>query len=262
MLDRAGRLQLPRAHVEALELRNRVRLRLEEDHVGVWPDLGDRSREPGRAGPGAAAVDAGHPGGAPMTERYARPGPGARGDGGRLRPGPRLRERRRRRPCAARHRPARRARRAPGRARTVRERQDDAPQPARRPRPAHVGHGDRGRHGGLGARRGRVGGRPPPDRRLRVPDVRADPDPDRGRERRGPAAARRRGAARARPPGHGAAGPGGPRARGRSIGRTSSPAASSSGSRSRAPSPTGPGSCSPTSRPGSWTPRRAGGSCC
>ena len=38
VLDRAGRLQLPRAHVDALELRNRVRLRLEEDHVGVWPD--------------------------------------------------------------------------------------------------------------------------------------------------------------------------------------------------------------------------------
>ncbi|HEY3333777.1 MAG TPA: ABC transporter ATP-binding protein [Candidatus Limnocylindrales bacterium] len=38
VLDRAGRLQLPRAHVEALELRNRVRLRLEDDHVGIWPD--------------------------------------------------------------------------------------------------------------------------------------------------------------------------------------------------------------------------------
>lgn len=38
VLDRAGRLQLPRAHVEALELKRRVRLRLEEDHVGVWPD--------------------------------------------------------------------------------------------------------------------------------------------------------------------------------------------------------------------------------
>jgi len=38
VLDRAGRLQLPRAHVEALELKDRVRLRLEEDHVGVWPD--------------------------------------------------------------------------------------------------------------------------------------------------------------------------------------------------------------------------------
>jgi putative ABC transport system ATP-binding protein len=38
VLDRAGRLQLPRAHVDALELKNRVRLRLENDHVGVWPD--------------------------------------------------------------------------------------------------------------------------------------------------------------------------------------------------------------------------------
>ncbi|MDP8904594.1 MAG: ABC transporter ATP-binding protein [Chloroflexota bacterium] len=39
VLDRAGRLQLPRAHIEALDLRDRVRLRLEEDHVGIWPYL-------------------------------------------------------------------------------------------------------------------------------------------------------------------------------------------------------------------------------
>jgi ABC-type lipoprotein export system ATPase subunit len=39
VLDRAGRLQLPRAHIEALELHDRVRLRLEEDHVGVFPYL-------------------------------------------------------------------------------------------------------------------------------------------------------------------------------------------------------------------------------
>jgi ABC-type lipoprotein export system ATPase subunit len=38
VLDRAGRLQLPRAHVEALSLERRVRLRLEPDHIGVWPD--------------------------------------------------------------------------------------------------------------------------------------------------------------------------------------------------------------------------------
>ena len=38
VLDRAGRLQLPRAHVEALGLEKRVRLELEEDHIGVWPD--------------------------------------------------------------------------------------------------------------------------------------------------------------------------------------------------------------------------------
>jgi ABC-type lipoprotein export system ATPase subunit len=42
VLDRAGRLQLPRAHVEALGLERRVRLRLEADHISVWPD-----RDPG-----------------------------------------------------------------------------------------------------------------------------------------------------------------------------------------------------------------------
>lgn len=54
VLDRAGRLQLPRAHVEALELQNRVRLRLEEDHVGVWPDRPVPPTEPAVAPPGAA----------------------------------------------------------------------------------------------------------------------------------------------------------------------------------------------------------------
>jgi ABC-type lipoprotein export system ATPase subunit len=44
VLDRAGRLQLPRAHVEALELERRVRLRLEPDHIGVWPDHKDEDR--------------------------------------------------------------------------------------------------------------------------------------------------------------------------------------------------------------------------
>ncbi len=38
VLDRAGRLQLPREHVEALQLERRVRLTLEADHIGVWPD--------------------------------------------------------------------------------------------------------------------------------------------------------------------------------------------------------------------------------
>jgi len=38
VLDRVGRLQLPRAHVEALGMERRVRLDLEEDHISVWPD--------------------------------------------------------------------------------------------------------------------------------------------------------------------------------------------------------------------------------
>ena len=59
VLDRAGRLQLPRAHVESLELRNRVRLRLEEDHVGVWPD-----RPNGNGGNGGTGGTGAGPGGA------------------------------------------------------------------------------------------------------------------------------------------------------------------------------------------------------
>jgi ABC-type lipoprotein export system ATPase subunit len=38
VLDRAGRLQLPGEFVRTLDLKDRVRLALEPDHVGVWPD--------------------------------------------------------------------------------------------------------------------------------------------------------------------------------------------------------------------------------
>jgi ABC-type lipoprotein export system ATPase subunit len=44
VLDRAGRLQLPRGHMEALHLAHRVRLRLEHDHVGIWPDPAAQKR--------------------------------------------------------------------------------------------------------------------------------------------------------------------------------------------------------------------------
>ncbi len=37
VLDKAGRLQLPKPYVEKLNLRERVKLRLEETHVTVWP---------------------------------------------------------------------------------------------------------------------------------------------------------------------------------------------------------------------------------
>jgi ABC-type lipoprotein export system ATPase subunit len=37
VLDRAGRLQLPAEFRRSLELKDRVRLELETDHVGVWP---------------------------------------------------------------------------------------------------------------------------------------------------------------------------------------------------------------------------------
>ena len=56
VLDRVGRLQLPRDFTSALDLDRRVRLELEADHIGVWPDrqpppTGDRGR------PGVADVD-------------------------------------------------------------------------------------------------------------------------------------------------------------------------------------------------------------
>jgi ABC-type methionine transport system ATPase subunit len=44
VLDRAGRLQLPKAHVAALGLKDRVRLRLADDHVEIWPDSGSLIR--------------------------------------------------------------------------------------------------------------------------------------------------------------------------------------------------------------------------
>ena len=46
VLDRAGRVQLPRDMTEALDMKDRVRLQQDADHIGVWPD------RPGRL-PGA-----------------------------------------------------------------------------------------------------------------------------------------------------------------------------------------------------------------
>lgn len=43
VVDRVGRLQLPREFTTALEIRERVRLALEPDHIGVWPDASTRN---------------------------------------------------------------------------------------------------------------------------------------------------------------------------------------------------------------------------
>jgi ABC-type glutathione transport system ATPase component len=40
VLDRAGRVQLPREMTEPLGMRHRVRLEANPDHIGVWPDEG------------------------------------------------------------------------------------------------------------------------------------------------------------------------------------------------------------------------------
>jgi peptide/nickel transport system ATP-binding protein len=53
ILDRVGRLQLPRGYVNTLEMRDRVRVHLAADHVSVWPRETDapqpgEGRDPGR----------------------------------------------------------------------------------------------------------------------------------------------------------------------------------------------------------------------
>lgn len=48
VIDRAGRLQLPDAHVAQLGLADRVRLELEPDHVGIWPDETSSGKEEDR----------------------------------------------------------------------------------------------------------------------------------------------------------------------------------------------------------------------
>jgi ABC-type lipoprotein export system ATPase subunit len=57
VLDRAGRLQLPRQHMDALHLAHRVRLLLEPDHIGVWPDPAAQKR---RTASGRAGTTPGH----------------------------------------------------------------------------------------------------------------------------------------------------------------------------------------------------------
>jgi ABC-type lipoprotein export system ATPase subunit len=51
MLDRAGRLQLPAEYRKKLGLGSRVRLDLESDHVGVWPDESVARGRAGKGGP-------------------------------------------------------------------------------------------------------------------------------------------------------------------------------------------------------------------
>jgi len=62
ILDRAGRLQLPQEYVDELAMRGRVKVRLEPDHVSVWPSFGlARTVESGSvrsAGAGWQAVEA------------------------------------------------------------------------------------------------------------------------------------------------------------------------------------------------------------
>ncbi len=44
LVDRAGRVQLPRDMLDGLQIRERVRLDAEPDHIRVWPDTDDHPR--------------------------------------------------------------------------------------------------------------------------------------------------------------------------------------------------------------------------
>src|SRR5262249_60592263 len=48
MLDRAGRVQLPRNMLDQLGMRDRVRLEAEPDHIGVGPGAGAAGGRPRR----------------------------------------------------------------------------------------------------------------------------------------------------------------------------------------------------------------------
>jgi ABC-type lipoprotein export system ATPase subunit len=70
VLDRAGRLQLPKALVAALGLQDRVRLRLEGDHVEIWPDVSGPADRPSTGDGGSRiAVDGATDAGAATTDR-------------------------------------------------------------------------------------------------------------------------------------------------------------------------------------------------
>jgi len=51
ILDPVGRLQLPRAYVNNLEMRELVRVHLEPDHISVWPQKADKADRSGRLHP-------------------------------------------------------------------------------------------------------------------------------------------------------------------------------------------------------------------
>jgi ABC-type lipoprotein export system ATPase subunit len=65
VLDRAGRLQIPKDYRNALGLKDRVRLDLEDDHLGVWAD--GAPRKPKKA-PAAAESAVAEPGSVPAPD--------------------------------------------------------------------------------------------------------------------------------------------------------------------------------------------------
>ena len=213
--------------------------RLEDDHVGVWPDNGRDRNGTGERAPGDdRSADRDRPAaGGPLRTARTRWPPRRRG----RRPRPRL-------PVGDSVVHALRGDRPDGRPRAscspsaagraaARRRSSTCSAASTEPTSGTVVVDGReiSALGEDAARRG-----PPADRRVHVPGVRAGADPDRGRERRGAAPARPGGPARARRAGRASCSSSSGSPSGRATGRTSCRAASSSGSRSRGRSPTGP----------------------
>jgi ABC-type lipoprotein export system ATPase subunit len=70
VLDRVGRMQLPTDYMRQLDLRDRVRLELNPDHVGVWP--GTQTAPPQAETAGVPSESPGEPAAPPVTRRSLR----------------------------------------------------------------------------------------------------------------------------------------------------------------------------------------------
>ncbi len=75
VLDRAGRLQLPADYRDALQLRDRVRLELESDHIGVWNDQTPSTPRVAPAAPAATPAPMPEPEAAAPLPVVASPAP-------------------------------------------------------------------------------------------------------------------------------------------------------------------------------------------
>jgi len=82
VLDRAGRVQLPREMTEQHRMRDRVRLRSLEDHIGVWPDRSGESPSANTVGARSGNA-AGGPSGNPADRPANSPSGNAPEEGGK-----------------------------------------------------------------------------------------------------------------------------------------------------------------------------------
>ena len=81
VLDRAGRVQLPREMTEELGMRDRVRLQQEPGHIGVWPDRENGSWRQARPADRPRTGPAGRAAGERDPDRRASLGRQARASG-------------------------------------------------------------------------------------------------------------------------------------------------------------------------------------